>query len=443
MTLSQTAAKLKRVQQKAKKTQAPAVPSSFREFYMSLYPDYTLGHLMPMYQAITDPSLTRVCVSIPAQSGKSTIILSYLAYLYLTTDKQHIYATYNLRQASIVAQRVCDRILEVYGISMGSSQTHWKRGSAEVIFTSIGGTGTGNPASGLYIIDDYCSSREDAESPTERSKVLAWYGSSCLTRVHKTGRVICIATRWHNQDLSSSLIASGYTYINIPAITPDGHSYWEAGKPLTMLEKIRSEVGDYIWYSMYMGSPIGMESGLFKTITVTSVPDQIPDSIVMGIDTAYGGSDMCSYVVISTYGSKSYVVSSWSGKMGIDIWADKVKQVWLKYNKPTIYTTGSGQEGTVYDLLSQKYCIPIIYNKTTVSKAIRALDTAARVNRGDILLGYGNDALYVQMMSFTGKPGGRDDMIDALVNAAQLGQPYKRGRSDKRVQGPGIIRSRW
>jgi predicted phage terminase large subunit-like protein len=84
---------------------------------------------------------------------------------------------------------------------------------------------TGNRANGI-IIDDPFSNREAADSPTIRSKVYDEYVDTALTRLLPGGYVILINTRWHEEDLSGSILPEDYKGQSGPVLCRDGQT-WE------------------------------------------------------------------------------------------------------------------------------------------------------------------------------------------------------------------------
>ncbi len=68
---------------------------------------------------------------------------------------------------------------------------------------------TGNRASDI-IIDDPVAGREDAESETIRKKTKEAYENDLKTRLIPGGSTIIIQTRWHEEDLSGSILPEGW-----------------------------------------------------------------------------------------------------------------------------------------------------------------------------------------------------------------------------------------
>lgn len=68
---------------------------------------------------------------------------------------------------------------------------------------------TGNRAHGL-IIDDPVKNREEADSPTIREKTKSEFREAAKTRLMPGGYIIIIQTRWHEDDLSGSILPEDY-----------------------------------------------------------------------------------------------------------------------------------------------------------------------------------------------------------------------------------------
>lgn len=68
---------------------------------------------------------------------------------------------------------------------------------------------TGNRANGI-VADDPISNREAADSPTIRAKVLNEWNDTAMTRLLPGGWAIIINTRWHEEDLSGSILPLDY-----------------------------------------------------------------------------------------------------------------------------------------------------------------------------------------------------------------------------------------
>ena len=94
-------------------------------------------------------------------------------------------------------------------------------------------------------MDDFIKDHEESESPLIREKTWEWYNSVFRTRkMDYTSSEIVVATRWHLDDLIGRLLSleKDWVELKIPAILPDGNSFWESRFPLEYLKKLEKEV---------------------------------------------------------------------------------------------------------------------------------------------------------------------------------------------------------
>lgn len=108
---------------------------------------------------------------------------------------------------------------------------------------------TGNRANGI-IIDDPFKGREDADSETIRQKVMDEYQDSVTTRLLPGGWIILINTRWHQADLSGSILPEDYDGRSGRVLCQDGQ-WWEVlnmpAKCEHETDPIGRKIGEYIW----------------------------------------------------------------------------------------------------------------------------------------------------------------------------------------------------
>lgn len=134
--------------------------------------------------------------------------------------------------------------------------------------------GVGGPMTGrggdVILIDDPIKNQEEAASPVYRDKAWAWFNSVALTRLEPGGFIICIGTRWHEDDLIGRLeLASNngdglqWEVIKFPAIAelgdpmgrPVGKALWPERYPEEKLKEIRKSLGPYQFSSLYQQNP--------------------------------------------------------------------------------------------------------------------------------------------------------------------------------------------
>jgi predicted phage terminase large subunit-like protein len=134
----------------------------------------------------------------------------------------------------------------------------------------------------VLIIDDPFKGREDSQSPSQRSKIYNNFASAAMTRIHKGGGIILIATRWHEDDIVGRILsdqewAEQWTVISFPAIAIEdevderGVLLRAQGEPLCERLKSRAELDELkrsmsisMWSAIYQQAPAPEQGGLLK-----------------------------------------------------------------------------------------------------------------------------------------------------------------------------------
>lgn len=156
-------------------------------------------------------------ISVPPQEGKSTYCSMLLPAWYLGRNPGHqvINVSYNLDQASKWGLRTL-KLMKMYGNDLfgvkvdpdSDSQSDWKmaNGFGGMMSAGIRGGITGNPGH-LIICDDTLKGAEDMNSPTIKRKNLEEWDDSITTRFQENTKVLIVATRWVEDDLSGEVHA--------------------------------------------------------------------------------------------------------------------------------------------------------------------------------------------------------------------------------------------
>lgn len=156
-------------------------------------------------------------VSVPPQSGKSTYCSLMLPAWYLGRypDRQVINVSYNETQASKWGLRT-RTLMKLYGDQLfgvrlnpdSDSAADWKlnNGFGGMMSAGIRGGITGNPGD-LILLDDTLKGREEANSPTIKKKNFEEWHDSISTRFQENTKVLIVATRWAEDDLSGEILA--------------------------------------------------------------------------------------------------------------------------------------------------------------------------------------------------------------------------------------------
>jgi predicted phage terminase large subunit-like protein len=281
----------------------------FASFIRYMVPDYHMGWFHQTLAAALDRFVEdviarrspRLIIEAPPRHGKSTQASRHLpAFLHGRDPDLEILST---SYGDSVAYEFCadvQRILDSPKYHALFPQTiiaglYGKRSMARRAadhFTLVGRAGAYR-AAGLFsaltgkganvlIVDDPFKGREDSQSATQRSKTWNNFTSAAMTRVHKGGGIIIIATRWHEDDIIGRIATdeewfAQWQRISFPAIaiedefTADGELQRAKGEPLCAelkslaeLEELRRSLSLSQWSAMYQQSPAPEAGGLLK-----------------------------------------------------------------------------------------------------------------------------------------------------------------------------------
>lgn len=395
----------------------------------------------------------RLVFAAPPQHGKTEVTLHGLCWIIQRfPDKRHAYITYSQRRANRVAKKVRG-LLKTMGIVVGGTLAQMELpGGGQCVFTSIAAGLTGEPVDGVAIIDDYYSGRAQADSQARRSAVLDSYREVVETRVHPGGSIFVLATRWHPEDLSGTLISEGWEYINLPAFAegavndngvvvddPLGRKpgdalfpeFWSAEE----LEKKRVKVGEFAWAALYQGRPRPRGGKVYHEPTFYAELPKEGYRGIFGIDLAYTAKTSADWAVClelwrvepKKHGErpKFYVIRVDRRQCEADTFADLLEtRHKLRKSWPMHWRYGGGGEKGVATFIKKK--VPLIVSPAPGDKLVCATGAAAAWNAGDILVPDPEHfpeaeewihAFLGVLSNFTGNGKEVDDDSDALGTA--------------------------
>lgn len=192
--------------------------------------------------------------------------------------------------------------------------------------TSVDGVLTGRGAD-LIIIDDPLKP-DEASSDTHRQRANDWYDGTLYSRLNdkRTGRILLIMQRLHENDLSGHLLGQGgWESLVLPAIAEQdehhvlttrmgkqrvgrkaGEALHPARESLEVLANIRKTIGEYNFAGQYQQIPAPREGGMvkrawFKQYTEAQLPPKF-DLILQSWDTANKTTELSDYSVCTTWG---------------------------------------------------------------------------------------------------------------------------------------------
>jgi predicted phage terminase large subunit-like protein len=231
----------------------------------------------------------RLIISMPPQEGKSVRVSHRFPLWVLEHNPELRVAIVSYtdemarRHGADVKQDVetfdgeespIDLGLSLRADSRAAGRWHIKGHRGGVYCAGISGSITGKPVD-ILIIDDPIKNLEEAHSDAYRKKLKDFWRGVAIPRLGPGSKCVIIQTRWHEDDLAGwvQLNEPGqWRVVNIPACAED----WDdplGRKPGEFMvsargnrnwERIRENVGSYIWAALYQGRPSPAAGGLFK-----------------------------------------------------------------------------------------------------------------------------------------------------------------------------------
>lgn len=240
-----------------------------------------------------------MCVSVPPQHGKSSLISRYFPTWWLGRRHadQVLQCSYghDLTVDWTTAGRdiLRDHGGPVFGVTTlaRAKRSAWdlydvrtrRKTGGGLRGVGKGGGVTGRPVS-LGLCDDLVKDRAEVANANLRQQAWDWFESAVLPRAR---RLIVIATRWHHDDIIGRLerrqaageVGEPWTFVNLPAVAEDddplgrapGEVLWPRNPlispgmdPVEWYDAKRREVGSYVWSALYQGRPTPTEGGMFR-----------------------------------------------------------------------------------------------------------------------------------------------------------------------------------
>jgi hypothetical protein len=398
----------------------------------------------------------RLVFSAPPQHGKTECTLHGLVWLVLNhPGKRHAYITYSQQRADSVSRKV-RRILADAGVKCeGTLDMLRLPNGGQILFRSIDGGITGEPVDGLAIIDDPFKNRREADSALRREQVLECYREAIETRVHPGASILVLATRWHPQDLSGTLIDEGWECINLPAFAeehdPNGREVGEALFPemwsVEALEKKRRKVLEFTWQALYQGHPRPKGGTVFEGAHYyTQLPTNFRGGY--GVDLAYTAKarsdwSICLGLIVDEDSNPEfpdmYLVKLDRAQVKAPEFALTLKSRHRQRQHWPMLWRCSGTEKGVADFMTERG-IPLETENPPGDKLVSSEEAAAAWNdgrikvpdpdafrdeSGSLMQGWewledNLDAFLDIVQNFTGSGKEHDDDVDALGNAVKV-----------------------
>jgi predicted phage terminase large subunit-like protein len=441
-----------------------------------------VDHLCHAISRLIDGKINRLLINLPPQHLKSFVgTICLAAYLLGKYPRLRIILTaYNDAFAEALCGKIRDMMQSPWyqqafatRIKDGHSRANdfATREGGGVFAISATGAITGRPAD-FIIYDD---PHEIGDWNNERKLDLVWTSfNTVLSRLNNTvkgGRMLVIAHRVSDQDLSSHLLQEkGWTYLRLSLIAVKtryyelGHEVWTRKKgdllrpkayPKAELERLRrTQVAPpfELFYLQGLGSQAALKARPehFQSFA----PHQLPiGPVVLSVDPGYGGGSHASRSVIQAWkrqGKEHYLIDQFCDQCDAEELRRAFWRFVRKYNPSVALIENTANGPALYSMVRRKANFEIkLITPRHDSKAVRFIDHLPKIRNKHIHLpefAVWREAFMAEVVAF---PGEFDDQVDAMTQYLDfmdtdptIPPPRKREPAIERVNASKVFR-RW
>lgn len=436
-----------------------AALSSLEVYAREAHGLFAARHHREWVSALEDRARRRLLIIAPPGHGKSTwVAVMYPAWRLARDPCEHILlVSVTDTQAEDRADAVAQTALSPRYRSLFPhvrKGRRWTRGDwdlerprhddkdATMFACGVGSSALIGRRADCIIIDDPMS-EETARSASMRAHLASWCRRTLLTRATPEAKIVCIMTRWHQDDLAPVLLQAGFDLIHMPAEGAGG-ALWPERFPMDHLEHVRRDMGSALYNCMYMGDPSGLEGRLFRREWF-SVVDNVPEltHVVSGWDLATSERTEADYTVKTTLGrgvdGRVYVLDVWRERREFPAVRREVRrQGECEKVKAVGVESTAFQLAAVQVLRKDGLSFPLLAIPADKDKVSRALEWIAAAEAGDIALARGawNDAWLCEVCGFPDATN--DDQVDSFGVAWRTLRRFSHARP-KIATGGGLL----
>lgn len=322
-----------------------------------------------------------------------------------------------------------------------------------MIAAGIGSGLTGRPID-VLLIDDPLKDRQEADSEIYRQRCWDWWTEVGSARLGPGSVVVCVMTRWHENDLAGRLMEDApdtWRHINIPAQADHRPELGETdilgrqpgefmlsarGRTEAEWEDRKRTAGSRTWNALYQGRPSPADGGIFKrewwrfydTPRAVRGEDgamRVPGSPVVEIhvDATFKDTKHSDFVVMQVWaqkGPKAWLLDQVRGRMDFTATCDALAALSAKWPDATSKVIEDKANGPAIISTLRLRMGGITGYTPKDSKEARASAIAPFVEAGDVELPAPHlapwvDELIQEALSFPN--GAHDDQVDAMSQA--------------------------
>ena len=407
-------------------------------------------HIQAIAYALTQVYLgktTRLLITVPPRHLKSiSTTIAFVAWLLgrdprlrivcvsysLNLALQHAAATRQIMQSPWYKEAFPKTVLDPKQLTQ--EWLHTTQGGYRYT-CSVTGSLTGHGAD-IIILDDVLKA-EEALSDTIRERTNQWVSNTAMTRLNdqKTGRVICIQQRLHEDDVIGYLNAKGmWEHLNLQVIAEEGQTIpiddgkvhrrepgdllHPAAQPLEVLDQLKAEIGSYNFAAQYQQTPVPLGDGFVKWEWFKSYGDSYPypGEVIDSWDCASSVAEHADYTVR---------IRAWVCPQGIyllDCYRARLKYPDLR---PIVVYAGRSADVVLVEAMNAGYAlvqelehsstIPLVPVRPRLGKKERMMQETPVIEQGKVFLPTAAPWLKDFRHELLYFPNGKhDDMVDAF-----------------------------
>jgi predicted phage terminase large subunit-like protein len=367
------------------------------------------------------------CLSAPPQVGKTETIQHALAWWLARSPGDFLgYVSYGSDLAETKSRRVRDLAGEC-GVELRTDSRAvdlWQTTSGGGLLARGLGAGiTGQSALKLIVVDDPYKNRIEAESRRFRDRIRDDFRAVIWTRRHPTTSIVVCHTRFHEDDLTGSLVREGWEHHVIRAIDDEGRPLWpESGRDLAFWEATRKGASEYNWWSLYQGEPRPREGRLFSGVQYGDAPSDC--TVALGLDLAYSAKTSADYSVAVAVAhhapsGRYFVLDVLREQLPAPEFAQRLKTWRSRWPGAPLHAYLAGTERGTADFI-RTLGIVIKVDAPKGDKFMRAQSASAAWNDGRVLVPASApwvEHFVGELLDFSGVADAHDDQLDAFVSA--------------------------
>lgn len=311
------------------------------------YSNWHINLIAEYLEEVRNGNIKRLIINMPPRALKSVCVsVAWPAWLLAKNPSARILAASYSQVLSIKHSMDTRFVLDAdwYNASFPNTKLSKKHNQKSKFMTtengfrfatSVGGSVTGE--GGDYLIIDDPHNPSQINSKKFRERVISWYDQTFSSRLNdqKSGAIILVMQRLHEEDLTSHLLScGGWELLKIPAIADENILYsaknkytYKKGSYLNkkrdskeFLLNLQQNTDARVFASQYMQDPLPANYNLLSLEDICfwdALPDRF-EYYLQSWDTAIKVNDNADYSVCTVYGVKDkilYLISMVRRKM--------------------------------------------------------------------------------------------------------------------------------